>query len=374
MPVFTGKPVPIKRPRSASMDVILTNVAKLATIGIGIVALTFALETAEILLAPVGLAVVVGLMFGPMANRLERAGIPPALSASIVVIIFIALIAGAVISIVMPLSEWSYYLPTIWAKFQKILSDWKDAFSTIEQLRDGLRNAVGSNENMQVEVSDDSAITEAAWAAPAILMQVIVFLSSLYFFSATRNAIRISVLSLCFERQLRWRVAHIFRDIELLVSRYLLSITAINLGLAVVVSIAMWLLGVPSPILWGALAGLLNYVIYIGPAVMALILTGVGLATGDGVLGAILPPAVYLAINLTEAQFVTPHVVGRILTLNPFLVFLSLGFWIWIWGPVGGFIAVPVLLILIVMLRHIIPANHRRYAALRNAPDPVTEP
>jgi predicted PurR-regulated permease PerM len=364
---FLGsRPVAIKRPRTASMDEMITIASRLAIIGMGVVVMTVALDAGQILLAPFALAIVIGLIFGPLAARVEAIGVPPSLSALIVVIAFTGLIAVAITSIVVPLSEWSRYLPQIWERVKDILSDWKDVLSSMQSLRDGLQSAVGTSGRMQVEVADDSAITSAAWLAPAILTQVLIFLSSLYFFVATRNQIRLAILSLCFERRLRWRVAHIFRDVELLVSRYLLSITAINIGLGVAVSIAMWLLGVPSPLLWGALAGLLNYVIYIGPAIMAAILACVGLATGDGLAGALLPPIVYLAINLVEAQFVTPHVVGRTLTLNPFLVFVALAFWIWIWGAVGGFIAVPLLLIMTVMLRHMIPGNHRRYAALQN--------
>lgn len=360
------KPVAVKRPR-ASMDEMIATSARLAVIGMGLVALTFALEAGEILLAPIVLAVVIGLMFGPLAGRLEAAGVPPSVSALFVVVAFSALIAAAVTSVVVPLSEWSRYLPQIWEKARAIISDWKDVLTSISSLRESLQSAVGSGARMQVDVADDSAIASAAWLAPAILTQVLVFLSSLYFFVATRNQIRVAVLSLCFERRLRWRVAHIFRDVEGLVSRYLLSITAINIGLGVAVAAAMWALGVPSPLLWGALAGLLNYIIYIGPAIMAVILACVGLATGEGLAGAALPPLAYLAINLVEAQFVTPHVVGRTLTLNPFLVFVALAFWIWVWGAIGGFIAVPVLLVLTVMVRHIIPGNHRRYAAERNS-------
>lgn len=112
----------------------------------------------------------------------------------------------------------------------------------------------------------------------------------------------------------------------------------------------MWALGVPSPPLWGMLAGLLNYVIYVGPAVMVVLMTCVGLAIGDTPLAIATPPLVYLALNLTEAQFITPTVLGRTMTLNPFVVFLAIAFWIWLWGPVGGFVAVPILLVVATMI------------------------
>ena len=163
-----------------------------------------------------------------------------------------------------------------------------------------------------------------------------------------------AILSLCMTRRLRWRFAHVFRDVEALVSRYLLSITAVNTCLGVAVSAAMWAIDIPSPLLWGVLAFCLNYAIYIGPAIMAVLMLCVGLATSSGV-EILLPAVLYLSLNLVEAQFITPTIVGRAVTINPFVIFLALAFWIWLWGPVGGFIAVPFCLICLAIFRNIVP-------------------
>ena len=119
--------------------------------------------------------------------------------------------------------------------------------------------------------------------------------------------------------------------------------------------LALWACGVPSPLLWGALAGLMNFVVYIGPAIMALILFMVGLATYDTLIGSTLPPLVYLALNMIESEFITPMVIGKTMTMNPFIVFLAIAFWLWIWGPIGGFIAVPALLIVYAICMNIVP-------------------
>ena len=118
-------------------------------------------------------------------------------------------------------------------------------------------------------------MTDIAALAPELVAQIILYLGSLYFFLAGRDTIRVGILSLCLSRRLRLRTAHIFRDAEWFVSRYLLSI---NLGLGLATAAAMAALGVPQPILWGMLAFGLNYLIYIGPAVMAVILFGAGSA------------------------------------------------------------------------------------------------
>jgi predicted PurR-regulated permease PerM len=102
-------------------------------------------------------------------------------------------------------------------------------------------------------------------------------------------------------------------------------------------------LGVPNPVLWGVVAGLLNFVLYLGPLVMVCLMSIVGIITFDDFWQAMLPPLAFVGLNLIEAYVVTPHVVGRSLRLPPVAVFLSLVFWGLIWGVAGMLIAVPLL-------------------------------
>jgi predicted PurR-regulated permease PerM len=165
------------------------------------------------------------------------------------------------------------------------------------------------------------------------------------------------VLSICVSRRMRWRTAHVFRDVEAKVSRFLLSITFINFCVGCVVSLAMWAIGMPSPLLWGAMAAVLNYIPYVGQGVMILVLLAVGLGTQTELQQILLPVGCYIAINFVEGQIVTPHFIGRTMTLNPFLIFLSITFWLWAWGPVGGLVAVPTLLIATSVLSHMLPSK-----------------
>ena len=208
---------------------------------------------------------------------------------------------------------------------------------------------------MTVSVDDGSAVESVATLAPAVIAQILIFLASLYFFVATRHDTRTAILKLCFSRRLRWRTAHIFRDVETFVSRYLLSITVINVSEGVAVGAGLYLVGVQSAILWGALAAVANFIIFLGPLSMTILLFGVGLTEFDTFGGALIPPLVYQSINLIEQQFVTPLVIGRTMTMNPFVVVLALIFWIWLWGPLGGFIAIPALLIVYAIIRNIVP-------------------
>ena len=349
------KKAPIVRlPPKSNVELLLQRSAQAAIILVGVVAAIFALHAAEYILAPASLGIVIGLMLGPIATRIERRGFAPAFSATLVVILFIALILLFVIALAAPLSFWMARLPQIWSDLQIQLAQLKGPIESIKTMRDQIRAVVGAD-GVTVSVDDGVGVENMVFLAPAFIAQVLIFFACLFFFVATRHQTRTAMLKLCLDRRLRWRVAHIFRDTEDMVSRYLLSITLINIGEGLAVAGGMYLVGMPSPALWGALAAILNFVVFIGPTAMVAVLFLVGLAEFDTLGGSMLPVFVYLTINLVEAQVVTPIVVGRAMTLNPFVVVLALIFWIWLWGPLGGFIAIPAVLVVYAILRNIVP-------------------
>jgi predicted PurR-regulated permease PerM len=350
--------LPVSSASETQFERVLSNGARVGMVLIACFVVLVVLKMGQFILAPVLLAVAIGLMFGPLADRLEGFGVPSALSAGMVVLLLIAVIATGILVFAVPLSQWVGRAPEIWDKLREELMNFKEPLAALQALQDQVRNIFGGTSvGMSVNINSGNPIADIAFMAPAIGAQILIFLASLYFFVATREHIRVSVLSLCVSRRMRWRTAHIFRDVELKVSRFLLSVTAINFCVGVAVSIAMWAIGMPSPILWGAMAAVLNYIPYVGQGLMVVVLLSVGLGTQTGLQHILLPPAIYLCINFIEGQIVTPQLIGRTLTLNPFLIFLSITFWLWIWGPVGGLVAVPSLLILTSMFAHILPGQ-----------------
>ncbi|WP_026480428.1 AI-2E family transporter [Ahrensia sp. 13_GOM-1096m] len=335
--------------------------ANVSAVVIGLFACLVALHLGKTIIAPIALAIVIGIMFGPIADRIEKSKIRPSISAMLVVALFAGLILASFAAFAVPMSSWMDRVPRIWNQFQISLADWKGMFETVGSFQQELQKMAGGEATaMKVEVDESGPFEEAAFLAPVILGQIAIFLASFYFFVATRHDLRLLILKLCVRRKTRWHVARIFKDVEDSVSGYLISITYINLGMGITVSLLFWLIGVPSPFLWGMLAGVLNYVVYIGPAVMSVILIGVGLATHTETLAILTPAAVFLGVNFLEAQFITPTIIGRRTTMNPFFVFLSLVFWIWLWGPAGGFIAIPSLLITNVIYLHMFVAPQQR--------------
>jgi predicted PurR-regulated permease PerM len=158
-------------------------------------------------------------------------------------------------------------------------------------------------------------------------------------------------------RDAKLRFLKIMRDIERNLAGYLTVVTIINAVLGTIVALGAWLLGYPNPVIFGVVAALLNYVPYVGPAVMILVLFGVGLVTFPSLSHAIIAPIGFIALTAAEGHFITPTIVGRRLTLNPLLVFFALAFWTWMWGPVGAFLAVPLSITGLVVFNHLFPAN-----------------
>jgi len=355
--VRAGQKAPVVRlPPRSNLELVLTRGSQAAAILIGMIAVVFALSAAEYILIPISLGIVIGLMLGPIATRLEAHGILPGVSATVVVLIFIIGLCLFTIAIAAPLSFWIERLPRIWANLKLQLTELKGPLESLRGMRDQLREVTGG-EGIAVSVDQGVGVESMAALAPALVGQILLFFASLYFFVATRHQTRIAILGLCFNRRLRWRVAHVFRDVERLVSDYLISIGIINILEGAAVGVCLWIAGVPSAAMWGAIAILTNFVPFIGPAIMVVVLFAVGLAEFETLGGSLVPVAIYLTINMIEAQFVTPMVIGKRMTLNPFTVLLALVFWLWLWGPVGGFIAVPALLVVFAIVRNIIPGT-----------------
>src|SRR6185436_20583899 len=135
----------------------------------------------------------------------------------------------------------------------------------------------------------------------------------------------------------------ISHEIQQNISNYLFSVSSINIGLGMVTSVGLYLMGVPNAAMWGILAAVLNFVPYFGPVAGVIVLATVGLLTFDTLGRGLLPPAWYLLLHLVEANLVTPVLLGRRFTLNPVVIFVSLIFWTWLWGVPGALLSVPIL-------------------------------
>ncbi|MDF0600839.1 AI-2E family transporter [Psychromarinibacter sp. C21-152] len=338
-------------------------------VAVGAVAIGAILHLAEPVLAPMTLALVTGVILSPIAVSWERIGIPSALGATLN--LFVALVAiGGILFLLQPVAmRLVEQAPKVIADVEETLEDVRDAMRGVEEVSKDVADAIlmeegeGEGDSPPAsappeETAEDSpkeeaadavpSVADALWLAPSILGQMAVFAGTLFFFLATRGDIyRWTARRLPLGKSPEDR-AEMLLEAERRVSRYFLTISMINAGLGLAVFIALRQLGLPGAPVWGLVAFLANFVLYLGPACFFLAMLYAGVANFDGPM-ALVPALCYVALNFTEAQFVTPSLVGRQMQLNPLVVFLSVVFGIWMWGPVGGIVAIPLLVWLLVL-------------------------
>jgi predicted PurR-regulated permease PerM len=333
--------------------------AQAATIVMCVLMLGVLLYLARALILPLLCAFSVGLTLGPVIKIAERRGIPPWVMAIILVVMLIAGVNLAIVLLAGPVTALLSQAPEIGAAFVNKLHIFDRPFAALNEIQtafgiDTKDKSMSFNPGAIVA----SVVTTVTPAALQFTLAAMLFFATLFFFILGRASFRMHAVNWFSNRDARLRTLKIMNDIESNLGGYLIVVTAINLGLGIATTIMAYLMDLPSPILWGVLAFVLNYVPYVGPAIMDVLLFGVGLLTFPTLLGALLPPAVFLAITIVEGQFLTPAIVGRqVLNLHPLAVFLSIAFWSWLWGPVGAFLATPILIMARVAFSHLYPSD-----------------
>ncbi len=127
------------------------------------------------------------------------------------------------------------------------------------------------------------------------------------------------------------------------VRRYLLVTAIINLGQGILIALIFWWLKMPSPILWGVFTFVLEFIPYLGAALMILMISLVAFATFNGVGEVMAAPTAYLIITTLQNNVVSPIAYGNKLKLNPVAVLIGVMIWWFLWGIPGAFLAVPII-------------------------------
>lgn len=327
-------------------------VRSLAPSGIFVLLALAALHFSAALVIPVFAALVIGSMTGPLVDWLNERGVAPIVTAVLLLFVVLALLYGLLITLSPALTEWIARAPEIGAVMKEKLAFLEHPAEALRTLRDAI--AGKDDASISVGVKQDLLQTALGLITPAIT-QLLLFVGTLFFFIADRRRIKQRIAASFPSRETRLKALHIFRDAEDALRRYMLLVTAINLGLGLMTTLSMFLLGMPSFYLWGLLAFVLNYIPYLGPAIVAGILFIVGVISFPTLQQAIMPMAVFVGITTIEGHFLTPSLIGRHLTLRPFVIFLSLAFWTWLWGPAGAFLAAPLLIVMLVILGELEP-------------------
>ncbi len=136
-------------------------------------------------------------------------------------------------------------------------------------------------------------------------------------------------------------------------SRYFLAQAGLNLVFGCVIGLGLWLIGLPSPVLWGVLSAMLRFVPYVGPVLAAglPIALAAGVSPGWAMVG--WTAGLFIAVEAITGQVIEPLLYGHSTGLSPFAVVVAATFWTWLWGPIGLILSTPLTLCLVVMGRHV---------------------
>ena len=329
--------------------------ALVSTLVIGALATIAALYFGRSILLPVTAALLVGITLAPAVRFGSRLNVPQPVSAVVVVSLVVVVIALVATFFAAPLTGWIARAPEIGAAVKEKLHALDYPLMVFRDLRHALMPGAPSGPTVSVEANPAEMVAAALMTITPAISQFVLFFGTLVFFLATNATLRRKLVVVFVTREGRLRMIRIWNDIEENLVEYVGLVTLINLALGVVTAVMLYLVGFPNPVTFGLLTMVLNYVPYIGPAIIALVLFCVGVVAMPSLAYAALAPALFVAVATAEGHFITPSIVGRRLTMSPFLVFLALAFWTWLWGPIGAFLAVPLLIVSLITLGHLLP-------------------
>jgi predicted PurR-regulated permease PerM len=370
--------------RTAPIVVSMKGVVGAAIIGIFILLLVSALYFAQDLLVPVAMAFLMATLLSPIVRLLGRFGLPPGVSAVLIVLALLLTLGAGAYSLSGPVAGWIDNAPRISREIGDKLNALRDSLGFVAHMNEQVEDLGGEDDPQvqQVVLKQPGLLNRAATGAPAIAVKIGLSVVLLLFLLAAGDLFREKLVRVLPTLSDKKRAVHISRDIEREVSRYLLTITAINVVYGTAVGVGMWAIGMPNPVLWGVLACVLNFIPYLGAVIGCLLVFAVAIVSFPLLGYALLAPGIYGVITILEGQVLTPLIVGRRLEMNAVAILVSVAFWGWLWGIVGALIAVPILVVIKVFSDHVeglepvgqfLGASHARDAAGDRAGAPAAE-
>jgi predicted PurR-regulated permease PerM len=334
--------------------------AEASLIAIAVLLVIGALWLGREVFVPVTLSIIVATVLWPPVQLLQRYRMPSPAAATIVVIATLALLAGVGAALQQPVRGMAEDLPRSMATARAKLDELTARIRSFGGIgRTGARadttggtsrrapSATTGERSTQSQASPslapDGAIRGVFGVTTALLAEIVEEVLLVLFLLAAGNGwmAKLAHIARSSERAKRW--TSIAGEMHDVVARYLLVTLFINIGQAIVIGLATWAIGLPSPLLWGVLTFIAEFIPYLGGLTMVGLLLLAGLADEAGLAHALLAPAAYLLVTTLQNNLVSPVAYGRGLRLNPTVILISVMFWWMIWGVAGAFVAVPIL-------------------------------
>lgn len=317
-----------------------------AVLALVVIACGFTLYLTASLILPIVVAAMMALLLAPAVNALARMHIPHPVGAGLILLGLLSLLVTLGVQVAAPVQRWIDTAP--------------EQLRRLEHKIDGLMRPVAAMREATEKVGEiaqpDSSTgkprevvvaREAGTSAIDVTLDTMVTLLSaimlMYFLLASGDLLLRKLIAVTPEREDKLRMVDIVRSIQREIGRYFATITLVNIALGTTTGLLLFALDMPTPLVWGVAVALLNFLPYIGPLIVTVLLSAVALLTFDTPLEILGPPAAFLLLNFVEDQLIMPFLFGRRFSINPVVIFVWVLFWAWMWGIGGLLLAVPML-------------------------------
>ncbi|MXP10518.1 AI-2E family transporter [Pseudoblastomonas halimionae] len=323
-------------------------------LGVGLfLALPFVLSIGSVVFLPITTALILTIILSPLADKFGEWGVPNVLSSLLSITLFLALLVAALLTVLQPALDLIDQLPAFLARIGERIMQLRGAFAWIADAAAQMERVLGSPNDREVVVASPSLIQQLALATPSVLVETLVTFLMAFFMIEARGRWRRQLLLGRTDYGASLKAARVLRDVQDRVAQYFATVATINFVIGVIVSIGAWSFGMTAPLMWGGLAGLLNFLPYLGPMAMTVFLTLYGLSSDGNVAVALIPAFAYIGLHTIEANVVTPSVLGVRFTINPVVILIAISYFAWIWGVVGALLSVPIVITLKALFQHI---------------------
>jgi predicted PurR-regulated permease PerM len=311
---------------------------------------------AQAVIVPLVMAVVLKMMLQPLVRLLNRWRMPRAVGALIAMLVLAAILVALGFLLSMPAATFADALTQGLPRLEERLRFLQAPISSLQAvLAKAQEVAGGGNGETAVAVEKIGVFSFIFSGTRAAIEGLLTTGIILFFLMLSGDTFLRRGVEILPNFEHKRRAVEISQQVEADISVYLLTIISMNLLVGIAVGLSVWLCGVGDPVLWGALAFILNFVPILGPITGMGLLVLVGFMQFDAVGLALLPSGLYLLVHLIEGELITPALLARRFTMNPVAVIISIVFWYWMWGVPGAVLAMPMLTICKILCDRIKP-------------------
>jgi predicted PurR-regulated permease PerM len=327
---------------------------RISVVGLFTLAVGYTLVVVHELIVPVVTAWVMGAILRPIIESAERRGVPRVVAVVVTAMIALLILLAIMGLLSTPLTYWIGRTAELAQLIKGKLQILNQPLAIFDEIAHALSGTSGEPAPASSVNYDTSTIIRGIVSTlTPVITQFLLFFFALIFWMFYADEVKGGIARVFSDDRAGQVARRVLDQAENKVSQYFGTLVVVNLCLAAVAMGLASAVGLPNPLLWGVLAGTLSFIPYLGPAVMVATLFVIGLLTFPTLKGAFVAPILWIFVTTLEGQFITPMIIGHRLTLNPFLVFLSIAFWAWMWGPLGAFLAVPLLISFVVAYKHL---------------------